>query len=196
MMFGDYKFYVYPTIIRTTDNSTWEFTIFYCNFKSTNEPQFEKTNNVLWVSILRSAKGTSSLQSPLHVWRNRSLQTKRNFCLNTSSLLLSTSSTEENVITWLKYCWLWRRTKTQGIKTLSHVRTSVSRLTTYDITWITEPFEQPTFCFDNGEWISKIEFFDHVTLNVSVFVGASDHLPSADTWLLYIYCIMFANTLQ
>ena len=29
-----------------------------------------------------------------------------------------------------------------------------------------------------------------------VFVGTSDHLPSADKWLLYIYCIILANPLQ
>ena len=28
------------------------------------------------------------------------------------------------------------------------------------------------------------------------FVGTSDYLPSADKWLLYIYCIILANTLQ
>ena len=29
-----------------------------------------------------------------------------------------------------------------------------------------------------------------------VFVGTSDYLPSADKWLLYIYCIILANTLR
>ena len=29
-----------------------------------------------------------------------------------------------------------------------------------------------------------------------VFVGTSGYLPSADKWLLYIYCIILANTLQ
>ena len=28
-----------------------------------------------------------------------------------------------------------------------------------------------------------------------VFVGTSDYLPSADKWLLCIYCIILANTL-
>ena len=27
-----------------------------------------------------------------------------------------------------------------------------------------------------------------------VFVATSDYLPSADKWLLYIYCIILANT--
>ena len=29
-----------------------------------------------------------------------------------------------------------------------------------------------------------------------VFIGNSDYLPSADKWLLYIYCIILANTLR
>ena len=29
-----------------------------------------------------------------------------------------------------------------------------------------------------------------------VFVGTSDYLPSTDKWLLYMYCIILANTLR
>ena len=29
-----------------------------------------------------------------------------------------------------------------------------------------------------------------------VFVGTSDYIPFADKWLLYIYCIILANTLR
>ena len=43
----------------------------------------------------------------------------------------------------------------------------------------------------------------HLKQNISileykmyVFVGTSDYLPSADKWLLYIYCIILANTLR
>ena len=28
------------------------------------------------------------------------------------------------------------------------------------------------------------------------FVSTSDYLPSADKWLMYIYCIILANTLR
>ena len=72
--------------------------------------------------------------------------------------------------------------------------TSVSRVTTSVIAEISELFEQLTFCFDIGEWTSKIEYFDHLTFNVFDFAGASEYLPSADKWLLHIYCILFANT--
>ena len=55
--------------------------------------------------------------------------------------------------------------------------TSVSRVTTSVIAWISEPFEQLTFC--KGECTSKIDYFVHLTLNVFAIVGASDYLPSA-----------------
>ena len=45
---------------------------------------------------------------------------------------------------------------------------------------ISEPFEQPTCCFDKGELTSKIEYFDHLAFNVFAFTSASDYLPSAD----------------
>ena len=54
--------------------------------------------------------------------------------------------------------------------------------------------EQPTFCFDEGEWTSQIEYFDYLTLIVFALTGASDHLASADKWLLHKHCILFANT--
>ena len=34
----------------------------------------------------------------------------------------------------------------------------------------------------------------HLTFNVFVFAGSSEYLPSADKWLLHIYCILFAKT--
>ena len=74
--------------------------------------------------------------------------------------------------------------------------TSVLRVTTSVIAGILEPFEQPTFSFDKGEWTSKIEYFDHFTFNVFAFAGASDYLPSAYKWLLHLDCILFAITSQ
>ena len=73
--------------------------------------------------------------------------------------------------------------------------TSVLRVTTSVIPGFSEPFEQPTFCFDKGELTSKIEYFDHSTFNVFVFAGASKYLPSVEKWLLHLYSILFANTL-
>ena len=72
--------------------------------------------------------------------------------------------------------------------------TTISRMTTFVIAGISEPFDQPTFCYVKVEWTSKIEYYDHLTFNVIVFAGASEYLPSADKWLLHIYCILFANT--
>ena len=66
--------------------------------------------------------------------------------------------------------------------------TTVSRVTTSVIPGFSEPFEQPTFCFDKGELPSKI-------FNVFVFAGDCEYLPSAEKWLLHLYCILFANTL-
>ena len=39
------------------------------------------------------------------------------------------------------------------------VHTSISRVTTSVKAGISEPFEQPTLCFDKGERTSKIEYF-------------------------------------
>ena len=72
------------------------------------------------------------------------------------------------------------------------------------IAGISEPFEQPTFCFGKGEWTSSIEYFDHLTFKVEyfdhltfklfVFACANEYLPSADKRLLHIYCNLFAST--
>ena len=48
------------------------------------------------------------------------------------------------------------------------VHTSISRVTTSVKAGISEPFEQPTLCFDKGEWTSKWEYFDPWILNVCV----------------------------
>ena len=58
--------------------------------------------------------------------------------------------------------------------------TTISRVTTSVIAGISEPFEQPTFCFGKGERTPKIESFDHLTFNVFLFASASEYLPSAD----------------
>ena len=48
------------------------------------------------------------------------------------------------------------------------VQTAISRVKTSVKAGISEPFEQPTLCFDKGEWTSKIEYFDPRILNVCV----------------------------
>ena len=50
------------------------------------------------------------------------------------------------------------------------VQTSISRVTISVKAGISEPFEQPTLCFDKGESTSKIEYFDPMGLLVPVTI--------------------------
>ena len=68
---------------------------------------------------------------------------------------------------------LWIRTWRRALKHLVMfqafvVQTYISRVTTSNKAGISEPFEQPTLCFDKDEWTSKIEYFDPWILNVCV----------------------------
>ena len=68
---------------------------------------------------------------------------------------------------------LWIRTWHRALKHLVMfqafvVQTSISRVTTSVKAGISEPFEQPTLCFDKDEWTSRIEYFDPWILNECV----------------------------
>ena len=60
--------------------------------------------------------------------------------------------------------------------------TSISMIKTYFIAGISEPFDEPPFCFD------KVNKHQESLSITDLFAGASDYLPPADTCFLHIHC--------
>ena len=112
-----------------------------------------------------------------YVWlRDRSSQSWRNICFvplcKTLHLYCVIHVQPRKRHDWnMVHCNVeqWRRALKHLIMFQAFlVQTSISRVTTSVKTGISELFEQPTLCFDKGEWTSKIEYFDPWILNVCV----------------------------
>ena len=139
-----------------------------------------------------------------NMWlRDRSSQSQRNICFvslcKTLHLYCVIHVQPRKRHDWnMVHCNVeqWRRALIHLVMFQAFVvQTSISRVTSSVKAGISEPFEQPTLCFNKGEWTSKVAYFDPWILNVCV-CWYQWLLPSADKWLLYIYCIIVANTLR
>ena len=104
-----------------------------------------------------------------YVWlRGRSSQSRRNICFvslcKTLHLYCVIQVQPRKRHDWnMVHCNAeqWRRALKHLVMFQAFVvQTSISRVTTSVKAGISEPFEQPTLCFDKGEWRSKIEYFD------------------------------------
>ena len=101
-----------------------------------------------------------------NVWlRNRSSHSRRNICFVSLCRILHLYCVihvqpRKRHIWNMVHCNVeqWRRVlKHLVMFQVFVVQTSISRVTTSVKAGISEPFEQPTLCFNKGEWTSRIE---------------------------------------